>query len=941
MKSPTNRQKGSAAQSAVKSRFEMLGWGVAPNDEHDLGTDLWVMARDEQQQDLQHLVGVQVKTGATPFHSAARVNGRETGWWFRENNDNHFTYWVNHSIPHILVLHRLEDGGTYWVHVTQDKVVSTGKGRKIFVPADNTLDAEHLNMLLGVALYRAALPEYQGSAWDSASGVPEAALLRYAMMTPRLVAPHGNRNPDSISAPQAIGLLVQMRLHDLGRWQAVEHRLLRDDAATSSDWQWRFYAALHSALLDDDIEPLGELLPRAPGPVERAAVVAALAAMWLENEGASEALAVVEATLETGDLNPVDTAWMEGHRARLLVDQGDTSEGRAVALRATRIGRIAPADPTAALISGAASNLVFSLGRWNSDSLASAVRGKDNVGAWWRAQTLVTALGKQMDEAFKLWSHDKSVTWGAEDVVRLRLRSAMILSGHSSDTPAWRNAASLLARRTLMTTTAPDEVAAALDLLRLAGDDTNAILAATRLLEVGPVAPLAQVVNLTDISASTSTTLLTNIRLVASAADVLSPQAADRHARWALALLDDPSDFEQRWRPRFLVVEELVRLLQQLTLAVSHDGDAQIRKHVAGLDPVTDASESWRYAELVRTLTDDEWSVEQIRRMRVTAPRHGASLTAALDRVLAANDAGFRLDLAARTAVGDIAALDSYGDVRDLPPEAANGMIDSIRTQVHDHLDRPTKHVLTGTAHDLLRVLVMLNMWHPTRAHWDVVTAALASSTQTHDELAGTLDLLARAPHRVPDHVRVALRVPLLSLTQRSRPRLNSLHDNPDPLDPDSTAMPLEPRTRAAARVALAALFPDTIEASDLVDLTCGDTDERTAVVRILIAKCDPDALTTLAALSLDRDAAVRVAVAQGLAEWIANDIAGKASAALLDRLLDEPGTTLGRAVSQTVMTAHNDQQLQPLLSRLRNHPSAFVRWRANYVLRRIDRAPR
>lgn len=218
MKTPSNNPVGTAAQSAVKAQFELLGWGVAPNPEHDLGTDHWVMARDDRRVDVRRLVGVQVKAGATPFKQKVTANGIVTGWWYYERDDRHFEYWSTHSIPHILALHKIEDGSTYWVHVTADKIQSTGKGRKIFVPSTQTIDAENRAALMDVALSNSTLPEFQGSAWEEGDDVPAESALRYALLTPRILAPHGNRTPTEISPAQAISLLVQMRITTLEPW---------------------------------------------------------------------------------------------------------------------------------------------------------------------------------------------------------------------------------------------------------------------------------------------------------------------------------------------------------------------------------------------------------------------------------------------------------------------------------------------------------------------------------------------------------------------------------------------------------------------------------------------------------------------------------------------------------------------------------------------------
>ena len=41
VRQPANRAVGTGAQSAVKAQVEFIGWGCAPNLEHDVGTEQW------------------------------------------------------------------------------------------------------------------------------------------------------------------------------------------------------------------------------------------------------------------------------------------------------------------------------------------------------------------------------------------------------------------------------------------------------------------------------------------------------------------------------------------------------------------------------------------------------------------------------------------------------------------------------------------------------------------------------------------------------------------------------------------------------------------------------------------------------------------------------------------------------------------------------------
>jgi hypothetical protein len=330
-------------------------------------------------------VGVQVKAGATPFKREVTVDGLVTGWWYYERNDHHFEYWSSHSIPHVLALHRIEDGSTYWVHVTADKIQSTGKGRKIFVPSTQTIDAENRAALMDVALSSSALPEFQGSAWEEGDDAPAESALRYALLTPRLLAPHGNRTPTEISPAQAIALLVQMRITTLERWQKIEPLLDHARARESTDWGWRFYAAMWDALLEGDLQPLEAIHAEAPNTPSRVAAIAALAAIRVEEESVPRAIAELT-TVVDADLSPVDRAWLEAHRARLLVEIGDAAGAQESAISVAPIGRIALGDPTAAMLSGSAAELIFNLSDWDGESLASAIKGRDNVGFWWRSR---------------------------------------------------------------------------------------------------------------------------------------------------------------------------------------------------------------------------------------------------------------------------------------------------------------------------------------------------------------------------------------------------------------------------------------------------------------------------------------------------------------------------------------------------------------------------
>jgi hypothetical protein len=213
-------QTGEVGVSEVTADLQRIGWGpVAVNARHDLGTDLFVQARDARRFDRGLFVGVQVKGGPEWFKQPARAeDGSPCGWWYYEEHADHFEDWVTHGLPHLLVLHDLDTRVSYWVHVTAEKVQSTGKGAKILVPADQTINRERLDDLLAVAASHKPVIGLEGTAWAAnASNIAPARRLRHALLVPRLVAPHRNTGLGAAIGPeQAVGLLAQGRVRDLG-----------------------------------------------------------------------------------------------------------------------------------------------------------------------------------------------------------------------------------------------------------------------------------------------------------------------------------------------------------------------------------------------------------------------------------------------------------------------------------------------------------------------------------------------------------------------------------------------------------------------------------------------------------------------------------------------------------------------------------------------------
>jgi hypothetical protein len=198
---------------------------VAENSRHDLGTDLFVLARDERLFDLGLVAGVQVKSGGNRsryFRERVRDgNGELRGWWYRDDDRRHVDAWVSHALPHLIVLHNLDTRTSYWAHVTPETVVAAGQGAKVLVPKADTIDDQHRDALLGVAASTRPAVTWERSAWVGAASLAPRDLLRHALVVPRLIAPHPNagyeraaRNPQLVGHEPGVVHLVARGLSD-------------------------------------------------------------------------------------------------------------------------------------------------------------------------------------------------------------------------------------------------------------------------------------------------------------------------------------------------------------------------------------------------------------------------------------------------------------------------------------------------------------------------------------------------------------------------------------------------------------------------------------------------------------------------------------------------------------------------------------------------------
>ena len=748
VRAPAEEQVGSTGATLVKAAFERLGWGVAVNPEHDLGTDLFVMARDERRFDLGQVVGVQVKAGRRYFKHRSRSGGAVVGWWFRDDDRAHIDAWLSHALPHLVVLHDPVSEQSYWAHVTEDAVLSTGKGAKIFVPKENTIDTAHRDALLQVAAAARAGISLEGSVWTGVASLLPKDRLRHALVVPRLIAPHPNTGFDTpVSPVQAVALLTEARLPAFQHF-AMKHTEVPAlaDAVQSPDWGWRLVGALGHRLTTGECGQLQALLDEGTlDAPERAALTVIVAAELMEAGRVDEAVPLLEDELDRDEAEPVDYAWLRLQHARACVEVGRLDNALEDAAFVQRLRITHPDDITATAIAGVAAMIVFSTTPWTERNVGSVVQGADTAVAWWRTQTIAEALSSFADRTFETWSHDATVHLGGGDQVNDQLLAAALTANYLGDHGAWRQLYALLGQDRLVRqdrNSDPAYARAGLDRLRMAGDDKAIKLAVRQLAVDGPAAAITLAAADVDLNQSTHTTGQTDLLLMQHGGDLLDPATVERTVGWLLATLRGPSAFLSRTTPSYLVALQLIDTLAGVVPAAPLEVQKAVIQYLVELPAQSDQAYATSWARVADALSPNSWGKEAIQRLASRSDDHW-SLQRMIHELAARYDPDVQATLLAEAEAGSLDALGALHTTDGLSEDAITRLIEQLSDQVSQQVREAHAGSYGLGGPDVGRTLVILNVWHPEQANWAPVFTLLPDPAVAPDHKHGALQVLA------------------------------------------------------------------------------------------------------------------------------------------------------------------------------------------------------
>lgn len=905
---------GDLGEAAAVKAFAMLRWPATPTTAaQDLGTDLLIAARDRRFHRGEYL-GAQVKSGTSNLDSPITgKDGEHVGWWVAVKA-KHANYWIDNALPHILVLYDHTTDSCHWVHLTKETITTTGRGRKVRVPVTQVVASAQAEELLAVAATARTAVPLEGTAWTGAAPKAPTDRLRFALIAPRLMAPHPNSGAAPETPAEAVALLMQARTKQV--WPlGSPHKGVpsRKEAATHDLWAWRFVSALADWLTTEESPDFETLRQEAGAVFERAAVTAVLAHRHMAAGDPGSARSLLQDEIEADEMAPVDHAWLHLQLARAHQELADLDDARRAATLSLAVGATQRHDVTATAIRGVAAAILFDTSAFDEKDIASTIRYNDTAVAWWRSQTAYRGTVALIETAYdRAVGHEPSDHDGVQ--ANNELFAASVQAGVLGSHGQWRHTAGLLARQEFIDPRSGDAgaMAGSLGALRRAGADRAVGRATWWVALNGPADTVAEAAAAIDLSRSTSSSVVADATMLRVGADVVSEETARAAAEWLEDALRDPSRLlalthRMAYDPQQWIGAQLEGIYQAIPVEGAERTVTIIERY--GREFQVLAARSW--AGVLAAIPIWAWRREQADRLSaMSSVLAEDELVAAIGYVSQAFDPTARALLLDLIRAGRLWALGYVDDLSALAPEVAEQLCFIFMARVENDRAAERSRTLKRGSSRPLDGLVALALAHSSDAAWEVAQEAIADQVMPAWYKKLAIARVADGRETIDHSRRIALAAAVDAAGQAppsDRWRID---------DADLTG-----------EVAYASVVLGESVDRRLIEIgrfAGGEIPDRRWAARLASDAGDTASLTILAT---DDSPLVRGQAAYGLARSAASS-AGNDPGVLpvLRQVIADRGRATGIAVAEAIAEATDPAALADLPDLLSDHPSSEVR---------------
>lgn len=237
-----NREERIGVYSVAKIFTEGLGWIFREQPISDFGIDGFVEIT-RMTLDLKHrtptgrLIGVQIKSGKSFFKESAG------NYFIYRGAKKHLHYWLNYSIPVIIVLYDKEANIAYWEIVNESTIQLTNKSFKINLPKKNILELNSATALNGLAIFR---NNYDYKLWLLQASIDPIRLLLKKQLSLYVEI-------DSIPNSQDYHISLLLTDQDTDNWPEVIHSY----GSSPNRHEYHFYLSRGKSLK----EAITDMLP--------------------------------------------------------------------------------------------------------------------------------------------------------------------------------------------------------------------------------------------------------------------------------------------------------------------------------------------------------------------------------------------------------------------------------------------------------------------------------------------------------------------------------------------------------------------------------------------------------------------------------------------------------------------------------------------------------
>ena len=139
-----SEDKGNIGIDELSSAIRRIGYKCRRQLEIDYGIDAHIEIREAEQYPTGKLIGVQVKTDGSDCSEAKEHYNFTSDY-------KHLNYWLNHSLPVIIVHYDMQKDILNWVQIREDKIIRNEKSWSIKIPKRNIINDSCKNELAKIA----------------------------------------------------------------------------------------------------------------------------------------------------------------------------------------------------------------------------------------------------------------------------------------------------------------------------------------------------------------------------------------------------------------------------------------------------------------------------------------------------------------------------------------------------------------------------------------------------------------------------------------------------------------------------------------------------------------------------------------------------------------------------------------------------------------------